>query len=123
MLGDLDTVQVERLLKAQTVGRLVLTEGPRTYVLPVQYYAYELPDVYISPPSEPCVRMMQADGRVGFEVDDVEGPREWKTLVAWGRFQEQASAPDGGGHRVCRIRLDDVRGFWRSPKPQAATSA
>jgi len=122
MQGDLDKPQVGRLLKGRSVGRLVLTQGPRSYVLPVRYYAYELPDVFINPPSEPCVRMMRTDPLVQFEVDDVEGPMEWRTLVASGRFEEEGEhCPDDTVHAdgIFRIRLNCVRGLCRSRNGEA----
>jgi nitroimidazol reductase NimA-like FMN-containing flavoprotein (pyridoxamine 5'-phosphate oxidase superfamily) len=126
-LGELDIAQVEHMLKRRRIARLICQGDGLRYVGTVRYYALDLPDVYLHAPDADCVRVTHTNPSVRFEVDDVESPGRWESVVGWGTIEELhgASAPEGAGGapgNVYRIHLDRVRGFYRGG-PAAARHA
>ncbi|HET8570108.1 MAG TPA: pyridoxamine 5'-phosphate oxidase family protein [Candidatus Limnocylindria bacterium] len=87
MLGTLGASQIEDVLRAGTVGRIGVHEGGRTYVVPVSY-AYDGDAVYVHSPEGQKVRMMRASPDVCFEVEEIDDLANWRTVIAWGRFEE-----------------------------------
>jgi nitroimidazol reductase NimA-like FMN-containing flavoprotein (pyridoxamine 5'-phosphate oxidase superfamily) len=116
--GELDSTQVEHMLKRRMIARLVCQGDGFNYVGTVRYYAFDLPDVYVSEPDAACIRLAHANPRVRFEVDDVESPGRWESVVGWGTIEEldRAAAPDAVGDKpgtLYRIHLSRLRGFYR----------
>jgi nitroimidazol reductase NimA-like FMN-containing flavoprotein (pyridoxamine 5'-phosphate oxidase superfamily) len=123
-VGELDGSQVEHMLKRRRVARLVCRGDGFNYVATVRYYALDLPNVYLHAPDAACIRLAHADPRVRFEVDDVESPGRWASVVGWGTIEEldhtAATAPaDHPPGTLYRVHLDRLRGFYRG-SPAAA---
>jgi nitroimidazol reductase NimA-like FMN-containing flavoprotein (pyridoxamine 5'-phosphate oxidase superfamily) len=87
MLGELSPDQVDRLLRAETVGRIGCHAGDRTYVVPVTY-AYDGLAIYGHTGEGMKVRMMRENPEVCFEVDRMENMANWRSAIVWGRFEE-----------------------------------
>jgi nitroimidazol reductase NimA-like FMN-containing flavoprotein (pyridoxamine 5'-phosphate oxidase superfamily) len=123
-VGELDSAQVEQMLKRRRIARLVCHGDGFNYVGTVRYYALNLPDVYLHAPDAACIRLTHANPRVRFEVDDVESPGRWESVVGWGTIEEldRAAAPEPVGDepgRLYRIHLNRLRGFYRGLPPAA----
>jgi nitroimidazol reductase NimA-like FMN-containing flavoprotein (pyridoxamine 5'-phosphate oxidase superfamily) len=119
--GELDSAQVEQMLKRRMIARLVCQGDGSNCVGTVRYYAFDLPDVYVCEPDDACTRLTHANPRVRFEVDDVESPGRWETVVGWGTIEElnRAAAPGPLGEepgRLYRIHLSHLRGFYRGSR-------
>jgi nitroimidazol reductase NimA-like FMN-containing flavoprotein (pyridoxamine 5'-phosphate oxidase superfamily) len=87
MLGTLTDGQIDRLLRAETVGRLGCHAGGRTYVVPVTY-VYDGSAIYGHTGDGMKVRMMRENPEVCFEVDRMESLANWQSVIVWGRFEE-----------------------------------
>src|SRR5262245_10279680 len=82
-LGELDAVQARQLLAAKRLGRLTCDLGGRSSVLPVRYYMRDATHIDVETPDAAC-RTLASDGvPVRFEVDDIENPARWSTVIAW----------------------------------------
>jgi hypothetical protein len=87
MLGELSPAQIDRLLHAETIGRLGCHAEDRTYVVPVTY-AYDGSAIYGHTSDGMKVRMMRENPEVCFEVDRMENMANWQSAIVWGRFEE-----------------------------------
>jgi nitroimidazol reductase NimA-like FMN-containing flavoprotein (pyridoxamine 5'-phosphate oxidase superfamily) len=79
--------QIDEVLRSEAVGRIGCHADGRTYVVPV-LYAYDGTSVYGHTNDGMKLRMLRSNPSVCFEVDRVERLTDWRSVVAWGRFEE-----------------------------------
>lgn len=87
MLGELTQEQIDDVLRAQTIGRIGCVHEGRPYVVPITY-AYDGESVYGHSGEGMKLRAMRADPRVCFEVEQIDNMANWRSVVAWGVFEE-----------------------------------
>lgn len=87
MIGELKAAEIEELLRREATGRIGCHADRRTYVVPITY-VYEAGSVYGHSPEGMKIRMMRKNPEVCFEVDRVEDAANWRSVIAWGRFEE-----------------------------------
>lgn len=87
MIAELKPDEIEELLKRETTGRIGCHAEGRTYVVPVTY-VYEAGSVYGHSAEGMKVRMMRMNPSVCFEVDRIEDSANWRSVIAWGVFEE-----------------------------------
>jgi len=135
VIAELDRAEIDDLLESQTVGRIGCHADGRTYVVPV-IYAYDGEGFYAYSLEGRKIRMMRANPRVCFEVDEYDGRGSWRSAIVQGtyeeldgagaeralallsaRFAERAGTSEGERQRrgngpavAFRIRLDEVTG-------------
>lgn len=104
MLGELSAEQIERVLHGQVLGRIGCHAAGRTYVVPVTY-AYDGQAVYAHSGEGLKLQMMRASPEVCFEVEEVDDLARWRSVIAWGRFEELHGEAAAAGMRVLLGRL------------------
>jgi uncharacterized protein len=87
MLGWLSPAEIEDLLHTEVVARLGCHAEGRTYVVPVTY-VYDGDALLIQSADGLKVRMMRQNPLVCAEVDHIEDLANWRSVIAWGRFEE-----------------------------------
>jgi nitroimidazol reductase NimA-like FMN-containing flavoprotein (pyridoxamine 5'-phosphate oxidase superfamily) len=87
MFGKLSDAEIEELISRQIVGRIGCHAGGITYVVPVSY-AYDGTYVYGHTFEGMKIRMMRENPNVCFQVDNTRNLDNWKSVVAWGGFEE-----------------------------------
>jgi uncharacterized protein len=87
VLGELDSDQIEQLLRSEVVGRIGCHDAGRSYVVPITY-AYEGDAVYGHSTEGQKLHMMRANPFVCFEVEQVDDLANWRSVIAWGAFEE-----------------------------------
>jgi hypothetical protein len=87
MLGTLSQAEIEQLLQTEVVARLGCHAGGRTYIVPVTY-AYDGEGLLIQSADGQKLRMMYQNPWVCVEVDHIENLANWRSVIAWGRFEE-----------------------------------
>ncbi|MES1219646.1 MAG: pyridoxamine 5'-phosphate oxidase family protein [Bacteroidota bacterium] len=87
MIGKLNNEQIEELLKSQLIGRLACQEGSNIYIVPMSY-AYDGKYIYLRSLEGKKIEMMRRNHNVCFQVDDLSNMAEWKSVIAWGEFEE-----------------------------------
>ena len=102
MHGELTPEQIENVLRSELTGRLGCHAEGRTYVVPISY-AYDGVHVYGHSSDGLKIRMMRANAAVCFEVEQIDDLANWRSVIAWGVYEELAG-PDE--HRA-RRRLKD----------------
>jgi len=91
MIGELDETGIERVLLRETTGRIGCHAEGRTYVVPITY-VYEAGSVYGNSQEGMKIRLMRRNPQVCFEVDQIEDLANWRSVIAWGRFEELQGA-------------------------------
>ncbi len=90
MLGDLKGIQIENLLHSQVVGRIGCHVEGTTYIVPVSY-AYDGTYIYGHTNEGMKIKMMRKNPNICFEVDVIENMSNWRSVIAWGNFEELKS--------------------------------
>lgn len=131
MIGVMSPDEIETVLRRGKIGRLGCSANDRPYVVPIAY-AYHGDYIYAYSNIGRKIRVMREQPLVCFEVDEIEGPSCWRSVIAEGTYEEltdEASrrealarlglrednlAPRGlngsGGTVVFRLRLGEKSG-------------
>lgn len=93
MLISLTPNQIDEVLKTQLVGRIGCHVNNITYVVPISY-AYSDDAIYCHSYEGLKIDMMRQNPEVCFEVDVLENLASWKSVIAWGDFEELVDKSD-----------------------------
>jgi len=87
MIGKLTSEQIEEVLMKNVLGRIGCNDGKKNYVVPINY-VYD--GIYIIAHSLAGmkIQMMRRNPDVCFEVDEMKSFTNWKSVIAWGQYQE-----------------------------------
>ncbi len=87
MLGQLNNKQVEHLIYSLIIGRLGCHADAKTYIVPITY-AYDGTYIYGHTKEGLKIEMMRKNPKVCFEVEAIENMSNWRSVIAWGEFEE-----------------------------------
>jgi nitroimidazol reductase NimA-like FMN-containing flavoprotein (pyridoxamine 5'-phosphate oxidase superfamily) len=87
MISKLNSGEIEEMLNHQSVGRIGCHADGITYVVPISY-AYKDDCIYGRTMEGMKVAMMRKNPQVCFEVDHMKDMANWKSVIAWGKFEE-----------------------------------
>ena len=87
MLGELNPEQIEQVLHSQVIGRIGCHTGGRTYIVPITY-AYDGERIICHSGLGMKVQMMRSNPEVCFEVEQVDNLANWRSVIAWGNYEE-----------------------------------
>ena len=87
MLGELTPEQINDVLFSEVVGRIGCSAEGRTYVVPITY-VFDGEGVYGHSAEGLKIRMMRANPHVCFQVDHRQNLANWRSVVAWGVYEE-----------------------------------
>jgi len=93
MIGKLEAHEIEHVLCRQIFGRIGCHANNITYVVPISY-AYDGTYVYGHTYEGMKIEMMRENSEVCFEVDIMENMANWKSVIAWGKFEELTDAEE-----------------------------
>ena len=93
MIGKLTGEEIESVLNENVLGRIGCNDGKRTYVVPVNY-VYDGKSIVAHSAEGLKIKIMRANPEVCFEVDDMKSFIDWKSVIAWGIYQEITSEWD-----------------------------
>jgi nitroimidazol reductase NimA-like FMN-containing flavoprotein (pyridoxamine 5'-phosphate oxidase superfamily) len=79
--------EIEEVLKKNELGRIGCSDGKKTYVVPINY-VYDGKSIIGHSLVGLKIRMMRKNPDVCFEVDEMKNFTNWKSVIAWGRYQE-----------------------------------
>jgi nitroimidazol reductase NimA-like FMN-containing flavoprotein (pyridoxamine 5'-phosphate oxidase superfamily) len=86
-LGSMTAAEIDELLARATMARLACQGEDRPYVVPVAY-AYRDGAVLVHSFLGTKVAMMRKNPRVCIQLDEIEHMASWRSVVAWGTFEE-----------------------------------
>lgn len=87
MLGQLSRTQIEDMLHTEMVGRLGCHAEGKTYIVPINY-VYDDENIYGHSLEGLQIQFLQAHPDVCFEVDHIQNLSNWRSVIAWGTFEE-----------------------------------
>ena len=87
MIGRLRDDEIEELLLSSVMGRLGCNDGEKMYVVPINY-VYDGKYMIAHSQIGMKLEMMRKNPNVCFEVDEVKDFTNWKSVIAWGEYQE-----------------------------------
>jgi uncharacterized protein len=87
MLGELTAGEIEQVLRRQQFGRLGVAGDGRVYIFPISY-GYDGAFIYAVSQLGLKVQLMRKNPEVCFEVEEIESPARWRTVMAHGTFEE-----------------------------------
>ena len=93
MIGNLTEEQIEEVLKENVLGRIGCNDGKKTYVVPINY-AYDGKFIIAHSVMGMKIEIMRKNPHVCFEVDEMKSFTKWKSVIAWGEYQELADQRD-----------------------------
>jgi nitroimidazol reductase NimA-like FMN-containing flavoprotein (pyridoxamine 5'-phosphate oxidase superfamily) len=87
MICELSPLEIENLLREQTVGHIGCCDGSFPYVVPISYvYDGEYIFCYSQPGSK--IDIMRKNPNVCFQVDEMRDRANWKSVVVRGTYDE-----------------------------------
>ena len=120
MLGALSPAEIEDLLRTEVVVRLGCHAEGRTYVVPVTY-AYDGNALLVQSADGLKVRMMHQNPLVCVEVDHIDNLANWRSVIAWGRFEELFGFDATAALARLRERLQPLMVSETSPAAETLT--
>src|SRR5262245_7438898 len=86
-IGKLKETDALAILREGILGRLGCIAAGWPYVVPVNYY-FDGKDIYIHTLPGKKLDAMRANPRVCLQVDEIEDPYNWGSVIAYGTFEE-----------------------------------
>ena len=93
MIGILTDDQVEEVLQSNALGRIGCGDSNKIYIVPVNY-VYDGKYIIAHSVEGMKIRMMRKNHSVCFEVDEMKNFTNWKSVIAWGEYQELTEERD-----------------------------
>jgi nitroimidazol reductase NimA-like FMN-containing flavoprotein (pyridoxamine 5'-phosphate oxidase superfamily) len=107
MLGELKASEIEDVLRSGRVGRIGCHAEGRTYVVPTAY-AYDGECIYGQSADGMKVRTMRSNANICFEVDDIRDVGDWRSVIAWGCYEELWGRAEQEAAQRLRERFADL---------------
>jgi len=92
MIGILTPDEVDSMLRRNRVGRLGCSANDRPYVVPIGY-AYDGTYLYSYGTPGRKIEVMREQPLVCFQLDEIEWPSTWRSVVAEGVYEELTDEP------------------------------
>jgi nitroimidazol reductase NimA-like FMN-containing flavoprotein (pyridoxamine 5'-phosphate oxidase superfamily) len=93
MVSALSEIEARSLLESSTLGRLgCIVEGD-PYVVPISYIA-EGDCIYSHSLSGTKIKALRENPRACVQVDRIQDPLRWSSVLAFGHFEELINAPE-----------------------------
>jgi nitroimidazol reductase NimA-like FMN-containing flavoprotein (pyridoxamine 5'-phosphate oxidase superfamily) len=86
-IGKLGNTDALAILREGTLGRLGCIAAGWPYVVPVNYY-FDGENIYIHTLPGKKLDALRANPRVCLQVDDIKDPYNWRSVIAYGTFEE-----------------------------------
>jgi len=100
MIANLTESQIDELLHKEVVGRIGCYANDMVYVVPISY-AYDGKNIYAHTYEGMKMEVMRKNPNVCFQVDDYKNMGNWKSAIAWGKFEEI----NKGEKRISALKL------------------
>jgi len=114
LIRELSNQESLDLLTHTRLGRLACAQGTQPYIVPI-YFAYAAGSLYSFATVGRKIEWMRANPRVCVEVDEVVSSQQWKSVVAFGRYEELLDEPEGQDLRAFAHKVLQPTGMWWEP--------
>lgn len=107
MSRSMSRSEVEAFVRGEVVARIGCHAGGETYVVPIAY-AYDDGALYGFSHEGRKLAMMRENPEVCLEIDAVEHLGLWRSVIAWGRFEELKGEEADTGAAIAAKRLGSL---------------
>jgi nitroimidazol reductase NimA-like FMN-containing flavoprotein (pyridoxamine 5'-phosphate oxidase superfamily) len=104
VLGRLTRARIAKVLRNGTVGRIGVSNGGLTYVVPITY-VYDGDSIYGHSRLGQKIRMLRKSPKICFEVDEIDDLANWRSVIAQGSYEELHGDLAIAAARLIRARL------------------
>jgi nitroimidazol reductase NimA-like FMN-containing flavoprotein (pyridoxamine 5'-phosphate oxidase superfamily) len=104
MSRDMSNDEIDEFVRNEVVARIGCHAGERMYVVPVAY-AFRDGMLYGFSHEGMKLEMMRQNPKVCVEIDAVEHLGSWKSVIAWGTFEELEGEEEEQGASIAAERL------------------
>lgn len=87
MIGYLTESECKDFLKNELIGRIGCSVGEEAYVIPINYL-FDGRNIIAHSQEGRKIEMMRKNPKVCFEVDNMRSLQNWKSVIAWGKYEE-----------------------------------
>jgi uncharacterized protein len=87
MVGELTQKETKDFFSQKNFGHLGCNDGSRMYIVPISYIYFE-DHILCHSHAGMKIDIMRKNPSVCFEVDEVKDYTHWKSLIAWGKYEE-----------------------------------
>jgi nitroimidazol reductase NimA-like FMN-containing flavoprotein (pyridoxamine 5'-phosphate oxidase superfamily) len=91
VIEELTHAEIDAFLRRQAVGRIGCHADGKTYVVPV-IYAWDGDSIFVQSVEGRKIRMMRANPKVVFEVDEYKPGGDWHSVIVEGVYEELESS-------------------------------
>ena len=115
---ELSRAEIDEFLRGQRIARLACSSGGETYVVPL-IYAYDDGGMVAVTTEGRKTAMLRENPRVCVEVDeyDLDGRGSWRSVIAYGTYEELAGAAVEPALTLLRERFARTAGRAAEPRP------
>ena len=87
MIGVLNNLQIDALLRSRVVGRIGCQVGDKIYIVPITYC---FDGEYIIAHSKEGLKItgMRTNPNVCFQTEQIENMINWQSVIVWGKYEE-----------------------------------
>ncbi|HPX36247.1 MAG TPA: pyridoxamine 5'-phosphate oxidase family protein [Mycobacterium sp.] len=123
MLGELNAQEIEDLLCGEVIARIGCLHDGRVYVVPVTY-VYDGTYVWGHSMDGAKLSAMRAHPEVCVEFEHVDDLSNWRSVIAWGTFEECTGDDWHAGMALLVERIMPLLKFppHRKPDPHGPTT-
>ncbi len=93
MIGRLNDKETEHVLLTNVLGRIGCAKDGKIYVVPINY-VYNGTDIIAHSLVGLKIWMMRENPSVCFEVDEMKDHANWRSVIAWGEYEEITDEPE-----------------------------
>lgn len=110
MLGELTDAEIDTVLREETLGRIGCHARGMTYVVPVSYVC-DGSSIFALSAEGLKMELMRENPRVCFEVEQIRHWTNWKSVIAWGVFEELEGQAAEDARQLLQMRLTPLMAF------------
>jgi nitroimidazol reductase NimA-like FMN-containing flavoprotein (pyridoxamine 5'-phosphate oxidase superfamily) len=114
IVEDLPRHACIELLARTRLGRLACAQNQQPYVTPF-FFAYRLEALYSFSRLGQKIAWMRSNPLVCVEVDEIETPHSWSSVIVSGHYEELPPTPEGEPERKLAYSLLQERPVWWEP--------
>jgi len=105
MLGELTKEQSLQVLQSEVMGRIGCYDADGgVYIMPITY-VLEGEFIYAHSKEGLKIQLMRRNPRVCFQVDCIENMTQWRSVIAWGEYQELKNDDYNQAMKILKNRL------------------
>lgn len=93
MFKNLESKQIEKVIKENIIARLGCHAEGETYVVPISY-AYDGDYLYGRSFEGMKISMMRKNPKVCLQIETMKDMADWKSVIIWGTFEELTNEED-----------------------------